>query len=327
MHLINLYSIMRKNFLILFIVLIQISCKKTTDDNLNNKKCNVKIDTLNDGRNGDLTKAVLFKNDFYCMFESSRRNTSQQFIKMIVFNQKGKFIEDVFVPHEIQNMAHYHLIVEKDDLYVKESQFEKKNFILGKYVADLSEVKTRDFSVFKDETYTVYSDDQGEWGGTIFFENNTTKEVFETYSNSAVVVNKIRNHYYITNSGMFSSNVLKVSDPSKLHKSTLDFSKNAGSQFDEGVDKVLDADDIYIQTSFVYQDQLFHLYSQNKKVFVGVIDKGKMKKLYKFNFNFDSHFSQSFKNGKQLLTFYIPSIKKNGILIIDKKDFHFQIVR
>ncbi|MBB4801528.1 hypothetical protein HNP37_001589 [Flavobacterium nitrogenifigens] len=322
---------MKKYFVILFIVLIQISCQKNDSnknkDDLKHNEFNVKIDTFNAGIHGDLTEAVLFKNDFYCMFETSRKNTSEQFIKMVVLNQKGKFVEDVFVPKKIQKMPHYDLIVDQDDLYVKESQFEKENFVLGKYVADLEQVKTRDFCIFKDEIYNVYSDTKGEWGGTIFFENNETKEVFEAYSNFPVAINKIKNEYYISNKGMFSSNVLKISDPSKLHKSILDFSKNESSEFDQGVDIVFEADGIAIETSFVVQDQLFHLYSYKDNVFIGVVEKGKMQQKYKFNFNFYSYSRQNFEDKKKLLTFYIPSNRKSGILIIDKKDFYFHILK
>lgn len=314
---------MKKYFLLVFVILIQISCEKV---NLKKEEFTINIDTLNIGKNGELTKAVLFKNNFYCIFETSRKNTSQQFIKMIVFSQKGKFIEDVFVPKEIQNMPHYDLLVDQNNLYVKESQFEKENFILGEYVADLDKVENRNFPIFKDEDYNIYSDCKGEWGGTIFFENNKTKEVFEAYSSCAVVVNKIKKDYYITNSGMFYSDVLKISAPSKLQKSVLDFNKNQGSEHELGVERILNTD-LSIQTSFVYQGKLFHLYTDNKKVFIGFIENGKMKPQYKFDFNFYSRFSQSLDKGKQLLTFYIPSSKENGILIIDQSNIYFHILK
>lgn len=325
---------MKKYFLIVFVVLILISCKKTNSNangaNLkkeNLSEFNVKIDTLTQTKNGDLTKVVLFKNNFYCMFETSRKNTTQQFIKMIVFNQKGKFVEDVFVPEEIQNMSHYDLIVEKDSLYVKENQFEKENFVLGEYIADLNKIKTRNFSIFKDEIYNIYSHGKGEWGGTIFFENNKTKEVFETYSSCPVVVNKIKKDYYVTNNGMYSSNVLKISDPTKLHKSKLNLNENIGSKYNEGIEEILNIDGFSIITSFVIEEKLFHLYSDKKNVFVGVVENEKMKPKYKFDFNFYSHLNQNLDNGKQLLTFYIPSTKENGILIIDKKNIYFHILK
>jgi hypothetical protein len=325
---------MKNYFLIIFTALFLISCQRINSiiDGANLKKeklseFNVKIDTLTVGKNGDLTKVVLFKNNFYCMFETERKNTTQQFIKMIVFNQKGKFIEDVFVPEEVQNMPHYDLIVEKDSLYVKENQFEKENFVLGEYIADLNKVKTRNFCIFKDEIYNIYSDYNGEWGGTIFFENKKTKEVFETYSNCPAVINKIKNEYYITNSGMYSSNILKVSDPTKLHKSKLNLDENVGSKYNEGIEEIFNTDDLTIETSFANEDKLYHLYSDKKNVFVGVIENKKMKPNYKFNFNFYPHLNQKLDNGKQILSFYIPSNKENGILIIDKKDIYFHILK
>lgn len=325
---------MKKYFLIVFTSLILVSCKKTNSivdkinlSDQNQDRFNVKTDTFIVEKNGDLTKAVLFRNNFYCMFETSRKNTIQQFIKMLVFNQKGKFIEDVFVPEEIQNMPHYDLIVEKDSLYVKENQFEKENFVLGEYVADLNKIETRNFPIFKDEIYNIYSDCKGEWGGTIFFENNKTKEVFETYSSCPVVVNKIKKEYYVTNNGMYSSNVLKISEPTKLHKSKLNLNESEGSKYDQGVEEILNIDDVNIATSFVNQDQLFYLYSDKNNVFIGFIENRKMKPRYKFDFNFYPHLNQTLDDGKQLLTFYIPSSKENGILIIDHNNFFFHMLK
>mgnify|MGYP003611870007 CR=1 FL=1 len=62
-------------------------------------------------------------------------------------------------------------------------------------------------------------------------------------------------------------------------------------------------------------------------MFVGVIEGGKMKPQYKFAFNFYPHLNQKLNNGKQILTFYIPSNKESGILIIDKKNFYFHILK
>ena len=48
---------------------------------------------------------------------------------MIVFSPQGDFIEDAFVPEEIQDMFHYDLRVENDSLFIKESQFAKRTFV------------------------------------------------------------------------------------------------------------------------------------------------------------------------------------------------------
>ncbi len=314
-------------YLHLFVsILIFISCEKKKEISIvKNEEFKIKIDTLKIHKNGDLTKVVLFRNNFYCMFETQRLNTSQQFIKMIVVNQKGKFIEDVFVPKEIQNMPHYNLIVDNDSLYVKESQFEEENFVLGEYVSDLTLTKKRDFKIFNDADFIIYSDCNGEFGSTIFFSKIKTKKVYESSSDCPIVVNKIKNDYFITN----NSSILKISEPTKLEKTKLDLTKREGSRYNKGVERILEIDDydLNITTSFVSDNKLYQIYSNRKNSFIGVIENKKLKPIYKFDFQFFANFNQKLENGKQILNFYIPSNKENGILIIDKMNVYFHILK
>jgi hypothetical protein len=267
---------MKKYLPLLIITLTLISCETKNSNKNDNRNIfsnqqsidiKVKIDTLDIRVNGNLTKAVLFRNNFYCMFETGRKNTSQSFIKMIVFNQKGKFIEDVFVPEEIQNMPYYDINIENDSLFVKETQFEKINLVLGEYVADLKLTNTRDFKIFKDDTYNIYATCNGEFGGTIYFQNNKTKKIYEANSTCPTVVNKIDNDYYVTNymgHMMGFSSVLKISDPTKLQKSKLNLNKRQGSEYNKGVENLIDTMGITISTSFESNNKLYHIYSDKK---------------------------------------------------------------
>ena len=284
------------------------------------------FDTLNISADGYLRKVVLFRDNFYGMFETDRKNTTQRYKKMIVFSQKGEFIEDVFVPEEIQDMPHYDLTVQGDSLFVKESQFEKINYVLGAYVADFKLTRTRELKFYQDELYDIYATCNGEWGGTIYFENKKTKESYEASSTCPTVINKIDNDYYVTNymgHMMGFASVLKIADPTKLEKSVLDFNKHEGSRYNNGVEVLLDTMDFYIQTSFVADNQLFHLYSDDNGTYVGKIENKKMTPIYKFGFIFSAHYNQHLDNGKQLLTCHLKDSKKSGLLIIDGRKFKF----
>lgn len=147
---------MKRYFAILLFTLTLSACETRTQSNhksvLSNQSEGIKIsvDTLRIPINGDLVNVAWFRNNFYAMFETSRQNTSQPFKKMIVFNKEGKVIEDVFLPKEIQDMVYCDLIVSNDSLYIKETQFEKANLVLGEYVADFTLTRTKDFPIFKD---------------------------------------------------------------------------------------------------------------------------------------------------------------------------------
>ena len=319
---------MRQLLILLFSFLIFYSCQqKTANKNeiLNTrdtKDFHITFDTLNMSIDGYLRKVVLYRNNFYGMFETNRKNTSQSYKKMIVFCPNGNFIEDAFIPKRIQDMPHYDLIVENDSLYVKESQFEKYNFVLGAYVADFKQTKTRELKFYEDEFYDIYAICNGEWGGTIYFRNKKTKESYEASSTCPVVINKIDNEYYVTNfmgHMMGFTSVLKIEDPTKLEKSDLKFDRHEGSRFDKGLESLLDTMDFYIPTSFVADKKLFHIYSDDNGTYVGKIENKKMKTIFKFDFIFHPHFSQHLENGKQLLTCHFKDTKKSGLLIIEGK--------
>jgi hypothetical protein len=324
---------MKVKFIILFSLMTFLSCQAQTTDkkevevsSTNSTDFQVSFDTLNISIDGSLRKVVLFQDNFYGMFETGRRNTSQRFKKMIVFSQNGDFVEDVFVPKEIQGMPHYDLIVQNDSLYVKESQFEKINLLLGKYVADFKLTETKDLKFYQDKLYDIYATCNGEWGGTIYFRNKKTNESFEASSTCPIVINKIDGDYYVTNymgHMMGFTSVLKIKDPSKLEKSDLKFDRHEGSCFDKGVETLLDSMDFYISTSFVADKQLFHLCSDENRTYIGQIENGKMKPIHKFDFIFYAHFNQHLDNGKQLLTCNFKDSEKSGILIINGKKFQF----
>lgn len=268
---------MKQYFTILFSSLTLLACETKTQGNHTNVSTdqsatiNISVDTLNIPINGDLINIAWFRNNFYAMFETSRKNTTARFKKMIVFNKKGEVIEDVFLPKEIQDMVYCDLIVSRDSLFAKETQFEKSNLVLGEYVADFALTKTKDFPIFKDERYNIYSVCNGEFGGTIYFQNKKTKKSYEAASTCPIVVNKIDSQYYVTN----STSILKIQAPEKLTNSTLNFKAHQGSQFTQGIETLfdtLDFDmDFGIATSFVSDKKLLNLYSDKQGTYVGEI--------------------------------------------------------
>jgi hypothetical protein len=315
---------MRQLFITIFTLLTYSSCQSQTTTVT--KDFQTTFETLNISIDGYLRKIVLFRDNFYGMFETDRKNTTQSYKKMIVFSQDGEFFEDVFVPEEIQDMPHYDLIVENDSLYVKESQFEKYNFVLSTYVADFKKTKTKELKFYEDEFYDIYATCNGEWGGTIFFKDRKTKVGYEASSTCPTVINKIDNDYYVTNymeHMMGFASVIKISDPTKLEKSDLNFDRHEGSHYDKGFEFLLDTMKFYVPTSFVVDKQLFHLYYDENGSYIGRIENKKMISIYKFDFVFYAHFNQHLDNGKQLLTCHFKDSKKSGLLIIDGKTFKF----
>jgi hypothetical protein len=319
---------MKQYLLIIFSALTLIACETKTQSKSKSvltdqsTQINISVDTLNIPIQGDLRNVAWFRNNFYALFETNRKNTSERFKKMIVFNKKGEVIEDVFLPKEIQDMVYCDLIVSNDSLYVKETQFEKSNLVLGEYVADFALTKRKDFPIFKDEAYNIYSVCKGEFGGTIYFQNKKTKKGYEAASTCPIVVNKIDSQYYVTN----SNSVLKIQNAERLENSNLNFATHHGSQFTKGVEILFDTSsfdmDFYIATSFISNKKLLILYYDKQETYVGEIENKKMKPILKFPFKFSAYFSQQLYNGQQILICSFANDKK-GILIIDDNHFNF----
>ncbi len=318
---------------IFVVVATLISCgSKTNSENFTkgqSEKFIVSVDTLDLCFNGYLRTLVSFRGVYYGMIETKRLNTTQRFKKMISFTQNGQFVEDIFVPEEIQEMPHYDILVDNDSLYVKESQFERNNFVLGAYVGDFTLTKTKDFKIHEDSAFNVYSNCNGEFGGTIFFQSKTTKDNYEAASTCPIVVNKIGNTYYVTNymdHGMGFASVLEIKDPTKLQKSQLRLHDQLGSKHEKGAEILLDTVNFQIQTSFVTGGKLYHIYSDELGTYIGEIKSGKMTPEFKFKFGFYSRFTQQV-GGRQILTCHFADNGDNGFLIIEGNRLRFHRMR
>ena len=330
-----------KNILLTLLISILISsCVKNRNEKtviinkteISNESSEFQInkDTFDFSLNGDLRKVTYFNDKYYCMFETNRKNTSESLKKMVVLDKNGTFIEDVYVPEGIQDMIYYNIKIENDSLFLQRAQFDEENFVLGKYVANFQPTETRMFKTYEDEQFNVYSTCRGEWGGTVFFEDKKTKQLYEGSSTCPIVVNKIGNEYFVTNymghmAGFASVN--KISDPKKLKKSKRNFKHRFGSENQKGIEKVLDTMDFYIPTSFVVKRKLVHIYNDDNGTYIAEIENGKMKPIYTFDFKFYPQFNQQLENGKQVLTFEVAESNKDGVLLIDGNKLIFKFLR
>jgi hypothetical protein len=278
---------------------------------LSNGYINLKLDTFDISADGDLRKVILFHNNFYLMFETNRKNTTQRFKNMIVLNKKGDFVEKVFVPDEFKDIPYYNIHVENDSLFVKESEFEESSFVLNEKDSELKPIKRREFKSLEDNTYNVYVKDNGEFGGTTFFQDKKTRDVYEIRS-TPTAINKIDSCYFLTSSGTLFvdyTSVMKINKITQLQKSALDFERKHGSMFHKGAEMILDSTGLFISSSFVFNKKLLHIYNTAKGTYLGEIINGKIRPFYKFDFKFDAFLNQQYKNGVQVFSCFIHDKK------------------
>ena len=233
----------------------------------------ITVDTIKVKAIGYFIKAVVFHDNLYCIYETSQENKSQNFKTLWIITKKGETIKEINVPKEIQNEYSYDLRIENDSLFLIGHTY-KNTFVLGQSIENFQLTKSRHFKLFKDNTYDLYATCSGEFGGTLFFVNRNTKDVYDAAATCPIVVNKIGTSYYISNymgHMMGFTSILKISDPSALTKTKLKLDDIEGSDHLNDFETLIDTTDIFLHTSFVVdctsskQSELFWI--KNKRHF------------------------------------------------------------
>ena len=289
------------------------------------------VDTFDLEVIGNLRKVAKYKEKYYCVFETKRQHTTRNFKKMIALDKAGRFVEDVFLPDGIQDMSYFSFFLEEDSLFLKRDQFDEENFLLKEYAAEFKLMKRRDFPIYEDSLYRIFSSCQGEWGGTIFFENKETGEFFEGKSTCIEMVKKIGQDYYVLNNLahlMYSTSILKISAPQELSPSDgnlhIDFHSSKSMK---GIEGLFYEEEFYIHTLISINEQLAVIYSDDKGTFIGKVEDEKIIPIYAFDFRFFAHFHQQIDDQRQVLTFFTPWNKQQGILEINGRLMKFHIIK
>jgi len=225
---------------------------------------------------------VFYKNHYYCL------TGNNQFICL-----NNRFEVDSGVTNSISQMKFYFSYLSGDTLiagnYINDST--AKTYFLDENQKWQPTTKTQaDKPFFEDERFIVRTCCVGEFGGAIFFTDKKSKRVYSYPSTCATIINKISGSYYVTNtlahkSG--STEILKIEDPSKLYELKADSLKNSCNwymhfvtyedgyagmkQFEIGTQKILDTIGVLTMTSFVFNNQLYHINADFKKTFISKI--------------------------------------------------------
>jgi hypothetical protein len=143
---------------------------------------------------------------------------------------------------------------------------------------------------FEDERFIVRTCCLGEFGGAIFFTDKQSNRIYSCPSTCAVIINKINGSYYITNTLAHmggSTEILKIEDPTKLYELKADSLKNSCNWYmhfvthvdgyasmkkcEIGTQKMLDTIGVLTITSFIYNNQLYHINTDFEKTFISKI--------------------------------------------------------
>lgn len=335
----------KRTFFILTILALTVSCrnKQSFGQTFNTTSVNIALDIqelIKPATKVELTHAVKYKDEFYCFFEEVKKDNTRRNIKFcFAFSDTGKNIRKMEVPDDIQNTVYYDLFVKNDRVFAK-TYMDSKTFYFDCEKSKWIKTKNADDLIFEDEKFYVYSLDFGEWGGKTWFKDKKT-EIEYAIEATTPLVNKIDTTYYLTS----SFKVLKIENPLNLNKCDNDvtyeniekdakyaswYGKPIGFEIAYKDTTVRDYFDFsyrpHIVSSFVWQNELLHIYETDTATYIAKTDNNLIKTIQKIGNKLSfydwyySYRSKIQKDGRQLLKFKTDN--RFGLMEINGQDIN-----
>ena len=287
---------------------------------------------------GGMRNALKFNDKFYVIFSWNNLMYGDSRSWLYVFSN-GEIENIVNVP---QRMSRGHL-----DFFVKND-----SIILQQYMSDVhfhfdtksftwEEIFEADNLIFEDDRFYVFSLDFGQWGGRTWFRDKKTGLEYKVNATTPLI-NKIDTVYYLTE----AFRVLRIENPLHLNKVLGDFTyervvaSRIGHLYDfdgsKGFEVVFEAvfPDYYydffplsyIVSSFVWQNELLHIYETDTATYIARIENNSIKPIQKIAEDlrffrwFDAYRRRNMGEKNELLMFRTNDEQVFGLMeIIDNK--------
>jgi len=305
---------MNRSFIILHLLIFTLC-------NGQDKMFKVVKDTTFINIKGQLSSSLLYNDKYYSFFEEENPISTKPTKKFYVLSRKGNIEREINVPAEIEREFYYNIHLRNDSIIVT-TDFYKSTLLLDIKKYEWIKIKSKEKFIYEDSNYFVSTTDSGEWGSTLYFEDKRTKRLYECMSINPIVVNLIDNKYFITCylKHMFGQTwIIEIDDPLKMSFVTSRREPYHESKSSIGQEVIFDSVNYYIPTSFVYNNELFHLYKANKRVFVGQLQNNKMINISDLKDDLSLSLQQ-FSDKRQFLIFHTMKNNVYGYMeIIENK--------
>lgn len=273
---------------IILIVLTTIICsckqksKPSPSDKFVVKKYSIALGT-------NIRTALFYNRHYYCLTGNKR---------FICLNNKFEF--DSSLTNSINQQQFDYSYLSGDTLiagvYIKDTG--TKNFYLTSELKwELLTKNQRPEPFFEDDKFIVSTCCVGEFGGAVFFTDKKNNRVYSCPATCATIINRVDKAYFLTNTLAHmdgSTEIIRIDDPLKLYELTVDSLKNfcnwwttlisdevgssytsyklAKSKFETGTKTILDTVGVLTMTSFVHNNQLYHINSdRSNRTFISKI--------------------------------------------------------
>lgn len=261
-----------------------------------NKYVSIDFDTVYVDCDLDLGSMILLDDTYYIfsrrMFDMT--NFRDWTDKFYAFSKTGERLSETDISQVFN--SYYYLHCQNDTLVARiGSRKRAKTLYFDKHKQNWKPFREAESPLFEDETYYVTSSCSGEWGGTVFFRDKRSGTIYEGSSTCPVKVTEYKGKYYVSNflgHMRGHSTLYEIEDPRNMSIYTGDRPKadNLINQREckstEGMKKWLDiigrSRTMELLSSFVRNNRLLHLYSDNNDVYIcqladgdSVIDEAK----------------------------------------------------
>ena len=326
---------MKITFTILILSLTLFSCKGQQNSNVIILESGFSLiqDTISISVNGRMTHAIEFNDKYYVLFEQRLMKYGgygKRWLYIFSNNQLEKVID---CPEQMQTV-YLDFYVQNDSIILK-PYMDKQSYHFDNINFKWNNIDKTDDLIFEDSDFYVYSLDFGEWGGKTWFKDKKTSSQYVLESTTPLI-NKIDSTYYLTN----SFQVLRINNPKELTKCDSDVTyeniQKSGKSYSwysqsKGYeviyeDKNVDCFDFTypprIVSSFVFNNELLHIYETDTALYLSRIINNKIQPFEKILDDakfFNWHLSYRCKNlngSNELLKFKTTNDQIYGLTTI-----------
>ena len=155
----------------------------------------------------------------------------------------------------------------------------------------ISNFRRETLKFFEDDKYVVRKTCSGEWGGTVWFKNKKTGIERSCVASCPLVINKLDGKYFVTatlNHMVGFSQVLEIENPELLNvfklpkprvvvgKRIIMYVGDDETKSTKGSKILLDTMKVSMLLSFPLNGQLYHLFTDYRKTYLGKIQDKKL---------------------------------------------------
>lgn len=291
-------------------------------------------DTITVNIKGEMTHALKYNDKFYVLFKQKVLKYGGYGKRWLYVFSNGGIEQIIDCPKEM-DAVYLDFFVQNDSILLK-PYMDKQCYYFNVYDSIWEKADTSSDLIFEDDRFYVYSLDFGEWGGKTWFKEKETGREYVIESTTPLI-NKTGAAYYLTK----PFEVVKITDPTLLNECDDDIryeNIKTNGRFDPWYEKPIGFDVIYrnstadrvyfsynprIVSSFVWQDELLHIYETDTVTYIAKVENDSLKTIQAIGKNmrfYNWYYSYRCKNvngSNELLKLRTDDGKLSGLLYMD----------